>query len=628
MSEEELAILKKYGLTEKQYNDWLALTEDERATGTPQGVRGKARGAFSEIQAGAGVVVAGQNTSPVTSEQAAVDVATALAAKDEALNKLVDARRDPAVSESADDRAVIVAYYEEHGIPTGVEDPSDEQIQSWVDEEIMRESSIFGDEEDERNKWLDYNVAWINSGEAGIIGRWGDEEWLDINVYAPMMHETLVTAEDLIFTGEGAERNTDEENRIIGTKLWFANKNQGTELIVRSYGDLNGMYMSKEDQDAFHLYDAVDGALTFPQSKALVASATSAGLDSSMAWLIYSTAKAQGLNLSLPWTGKSAASLAADAEWSRRNSTTGIDVNAAGEPVGSSSDRNAAGDLVGSAAAQAAPGLQGPPVPLDYGQIGMWGEGLTTGQIEGELTPGMLWGKYNAAFEQYGSELVAMVALSSVDLAGRLHADPYSLTGEEMLEVDRLIGGYSQWMDMPGTGAQASWIRDRLSGASSTVRVDSAGAMEAARTLAANWNMPTLSDGLLRRIATGQEQSSLSAIKAQLGNPFQPSLGGPVAVEMPSDHAAAARALRGTAEYGSLFANMRSGESEEQYAQRFDAAVSRFMMDSDPELARTGMRSGSPLTVGQNAMFTGDAFDNSAFMGRLTRLGNAFKEAT
>jgi len=240
-----------------------------------------------------------------------------------------------------------------------------------------------------------------------------------------------------------------------------------------------------------------------------------------------------------------------------------------------------------------------------------------------------MWTQFNSGMERYGSELLATVSLEDNDLANRLHNDPYSLTTEELNNVVDIIGGTDKWSGMPGLESQASWITERLMGTQQVARVDISGAKEAARTLAAAWNMPELSEAQLTQIASGQVAANLSAIRAAQGNPFKPEVGGGIkVVNLPSPYAAAAESMRGTAMYQELFQNRRSGESEEEYAQRFDRSVSKFTGDSDPALARVGMRSGDPETVGRNLMATGEGYDNSTFMERLTRLGNAFKGAT
>ena len=201
--------------------------------------------------------------------------------------------------------------------------------------------------------------------------------------------------------------------------------------------------------------------------------------------------------------------------------------------------------------------------------------------------------------------------------------------GEELREVDEMVGGTGNWHGASaGASAQASWIESRLSGLHEVVRVDVDGAKEAARTLASSWNMPELSDSFLGHIASWTVAANLAAIRAAQGNPFRPTIQGPEAVNVPGPYAAAAKALRGTNEYQVLFANMQSGESEEQYASRFDSAVAKFMGESDPTLSRTGMRSGISNTVGQAAMSSGAAYESSNFMDRLTQIGTAFKEAT
>lgn len=261
------------------------------------------------------------------------------------------------------------------------------------------------------------------------------------------------------------------------------------------------------------------------------------------------------------------------------------------------------------------------------------GEGHPLDQI---MKPGLSTGSVGALFKRgldaLGTEIPAMVWIFDKDLARRLVDDPYTLTIEELKKVNEYVGGAENWsLERGGTATSANganWILNRLSGARDVVKVDATGAKEAARTLAASWNLYGLTDDQLNRVVNEVAGGQLAALKAERGNPFNPAFRPAAVVNTPSPYATAAQQLRGSAAYQELFAHLGDGEAEEAYAGRFNQESQEMVGDTNLDLARAGMRTGSRNTVGQAALASGVGFESSKFQERLKSMGNAFKGMT
>lgn len=274
--------------------------------------------------------------------------------------------------------------------------------------------------------------------------------------------------------------------------------------------------------------------------------------------------------------------------------------------------------------------LPGGPVPFNGVQRDMAPKATYGGMAEGSqiISHEQMMRMYRLARDKYDSETVARVAMHDSSLAERLYNDPYSLSIEELKNVDVYVGGVENIINQDPAGG--SWLQERLLGTSGdVVQVDKDGAREAARQLAASWNMPGLSDSQLDRIVQGVVGPQLSVIKQAMGNPFNPKINDDInVVNVPSPYAVAAKDIRGTAEYRELFGQMQDGESEEQYAGRFNSESQELLGDRNLEVIRAGMRTGDRNTVGQAALLSGAGSDSSTFRQRLARLGNAFKDMT
>jgi hypothetical protein len=379
-------------------------------------------------------------------------------------------------------------------------------------------------------------------------------------------------------------RLTTQERLDRGTAAFFSNQNMKTQQIMEAWAQENERYLTQEDQQVYKAMEITNE--TFGRTQSIVTAGRAQGLAPEESARVWSIASDRGLIMD-PDTTREVFARYADPVDAPRPGVTERHLTNVG-------------------------------VYEEY-QAGM------SGKLFGQVAK-----RFSDAKEEYGSEIVAYVAIEDPDLARRMYNDPYSLTMEEILAVDKMIGGATNWAGVPGESLAANWLQDRMAGQQQVIRVDETGAMEAARTLASAWNLPELSDGLLRSIAQGQTAANVAALRETLGNPFKPELvpTDPRVANVPSPYAAAAEALRGTAIYEELFKNRRSGESEEDYAGRFTAAVQKVLGDSDPVMARRGMRTGSTKTIGQSALASGEGFESSTFLERLAGMGNAFKEMT
>lgn len=245
-----------------------------------------------------------------------------------------------------------------------------------------------------------------------------------------------------------------------------------------------------------------------------------------------------------------------------------------------------------------------------------------------QLGMGRYFRRFQEAKAEYGSEVVAHVAMHDRDLASRLFTDPWSLSVEELLNVEKYVGDPGQYSSVRDISA-VNWLADRLQGGQDVIKVDIEGAREAARTLASAWNLPQLSDSMINAIAEGVVFPQIQAYKQSLGNPFNPTLSqGPATVNTPSPYAEAARQLRNSGIYGEYFADLPSGMSEEDYVGQFTSETQRLLGRRDVEAERAGMRAGDTNVVGQNILTSGEGSDSSTFRRRLAQLGEAFRAET
>ena len=477
--------------------------------------------------------------------------------------------------------------------------PVDPEEMALVPEEVQPEIAalIRTMESDDVNLG---GLRWMFTGDVGLFGAPNEEMLMDLMEIA----EGQLGINPDLFVLDNVDLPMEDRIRI-GAQQFFSNKNDVTIAAATIWGQQNERWLPQEDRDAYTASQTLN--VGWMEGKSILTGAAVYGIEPVTAINVYQSAVDRGI-------------VSAPIVEGRRV------VRGTGEPI--SQERI---DETNKWSERFRPWMERHGYP-DSGPLQTVDEApyqKMQAAIAGQMTPAQMWNKFNSGMDLYGSELLATLSLESQDLANQLYNDQYSLTTEQLSEALDIVGGAEKWANTPGVAPQAAWLLDRMMGTRDVVKVDISGAKEAARTLAASWNMPELSEAQLNQIANGQVAANLSAIRASQGNPFKPEVGGGTTViNMPSPYAAAAESMRGTAMYQELFEHRRSGESEEEYAQRFDRSVSRFTGDSDPVLARVGMRSGDPETVGRNLMATGEGYENSTFMERLTLMGNAFKEAT
>lgn len=232
---------------------------------------------------------------------------------------------------------------------------------------------------------------------------------------------------------------------------------------------------------------------------------------------------------------------------------------------------------------------------------------------------------YKAGLALYNdSKVLAAVHVNDPDLARRLANDPYGLDSGELRRVLDYMGGAEGKEGDP----QVSWILNRLAGAYEvTAEVDSEQVRNAVQTLADAWNL-TGTDGVAAAIAGEMIADAIARARATLPNPFRQELGSPVNVEETiQDITAHVKArFRQLPEYRELFAQMRPGESEEEYVRRFESESQRILGDDNAAAVRAGMRTGNINAIYQQALHTGAGDASTRFQQIIARNAEVFRE--
>ena len=258
------------------------------------------------------------------------------------------------------------------------------------------------------------------------------------------------------------------------------------------------------------------------------------------------------------------------------------------------------------------------------------GEGLPLGQLSiSRIGSGLV-----EQLSAFTSEASAIMALVDPALAAAFQNDPWGRSMQELERALEILGPDAE--KDPRLAAETDWLWTRIRGGfqNTTKTVDTGTIREAARSLAAAWNLPDLTDGYLDSLASSYAAQYGMSLSDLYGNPFQDD---PLAIPgqrtrtVQGADAMAADRLRGTAGYQDLFGNKTDGESEEQYVGRFEQ-MANFEFgpgyDGSTESVRAGMRSGESQDVRGHGMATGEAFDSMTFQERLHGLAAAFKAVT
>src|SRR5690606_8108435 len=232
---------------------------------------------------------------------------------------------------------------------------------------------------------------------------------------------------------------------------------------------------------------------------------------------------------------------------------------------------------------------------------------------------------YKAGLALYNeSRVLAAVHVNDPELARRLSNDPYGLDSGELRRVLDYIGGAEGKEGDP----QVSWILNRLAGAYEvTAEVDSEQVRNAVQTLADAWNL-TGTDGVAAAIAGEMIADAIARARATLPNPFRQELGSPVSVqETIQDITAHVKArFPQLPEYQELFAQMRPGESEEEYVRRFESESQRILGDDNAAAVRAGMRTGNINAIYQQALHAGHGDASTRFQQIIARNAEVFRE--
>lgn len=233
----------------------------------------------------------------------------------------------------------------------------------------------------------------------------------------------------------------------------------------------------------------------------------------------------------------------------------------------------------------------------------------------------------------FNPAMAVFAMIEDPELARRMQADPWGATSAELRRIRDALGPMSS---DPDAAAALSWIDQRLSGAFKDVsqQVDTGTVREAARNLAAAWNLPDLGDGWLDSLASAYASQYAVGLDTLYPNPFSDdNMDRPRQIirHVQGAGAMAADRLRATAGYRELFGNKTDGESEEEYVGRFEQMAGHTFgpgFDGSTEAVRTGMRSGESQDVRTHGIASGEAFDSSTFQGRLASFAQAFRSMT
>jgi hypothetical protein len=234
--------------------------------------------------------------------------------------------------------------------------------------------------------------------------------------------------------------------------------------------------------------------------------------------------------------------------------------------------------------------------------------------------------RFKAGLDLYGgSNVLAGVHLSDPELARKLKSDPYSLDSGELRRILTYIGGTEGKEGDP----QVSWIERRLAGDFEiTAEYDPVAVEDAFKTITTNWNM-TGAEGMAAALAGELMAQAVAQARSQLPNPFRDITGGePVNVEQTIQDMSAhiKQRLRGHPEYQALFSHLAPGESEEEYAGRFERRSQEVLGDDIVGSVRAGMQSGNINTIYQQGITTEAGDSSTRFQELMARNARILRE--
>jgi hypothetical protein len=238
------------------------------------------------------------------------------------------------------------------------------------------------------------------------------------------------------------------------------------------------------------------------------------------------------------------------------------------------------------------------------------------------------WSKGLAkGLELYDSPMLAMVYAHDPDLAQRMATQWYTITPDEATKISTYVGDPDKVGAIPGVKqAEEDWYRSVLEGSGNFQLVDERAVLDAARTIVGSWNM-TLGEPQLNNLLSQWKGAQARTLQSQ--SPFKRYDQQLIQVNAPQDEGAFLReTLRSTGEYGQLFGNKSTAETEQEYVNRFENKSQEYLGDQNIGAVRAGMMSGDPNTVVGQAMASGKAYESSRFRGRLATMADTFRSMT
>jgi len=232
---------------------------------------------------------------------------------------------------------------------------------------------------------------------------------------------------------------------------------------------------------------------------------------------------------------------------------------------------------------------------------------------------------------QFGDHLVALVALEDPSLAYKIKNNPAGVTRQEAEKIRNITGSTDE--DRYVRAALGGSLRtyhpeeenflDTLYTTTMTPsQVDEGSLLSAARTIAAAWNMPDLTDQEVKDLVSGAfaDQKRRTFINSQI-NP----LGQSDTTQAWGESAYPSDFLRKTPEYKRLFGNMPGGLTEEQYSGQFQAKANELLGQANPDVARAGQEQNSMAAVRSAAIMSGAGAESSTFTDRVARFGEIMR---
>jgi hypothetical protein len=232
---------------------------------------------------------------------------------------------------------------------------------------------------------------------------------------------------------------------------------------------------------------------------------------------------------------------------------------------------------------------------------------------------------------QFGDHLVALVALEDPSLAYKIKNNPSGLDGEEMRKIRNITGSTDEDRyvrsslggSLRAYNPEEEGFLDTLYTTTMTpAKVDEGALLSAARTIAAAWNMPDLTDQEVKDLVSGAfaDQKRRAYINSQV-NPLAPS----DTVEAWGESAYPSDFLRKTPEYKRLFGKMPGGLTEEQYAGQFQAKAEQLLGQANPDVARVGQEQNSMAAVRSAAITSGAGAESSTFTNKMAAFGKIMR---